>query len=266
MSFKKFTTNSKSIGNQSLVKVLGAGILMALLNANPVIHRAIIDFDMQVAVGMNSVLGHIPALDRTIGWLSTRSGDAFLLLCICVLFAVHSFCGANLHEVIRRGSFWIWLGFLSASTYLISCTLEYFVRRDTPLCSLHPFNNLRTMYGITFHSSPNSSFPSGHGIAFLFFAIMASWRYFRMSLILWSLAIVVLSVRLILGLHWLSDIVFGSFFIVLILISLIEDTPLKNTYKYFERAVSIIVRKLLILYRRLGETFTKQHRQMINNR
>jgi membrane-associated phospholipid phosphatase len=244
---------------------MGAGILMLLLNTNPVIHTAIINFDMRVALGMNSVLGHVPLFDRTIGWLSTRAGDLFILGFICLLFAVHSFCGANLHEVIRRGSFWIWLGFLCASTYLISCSLECFVRRDTPLSVLHPFNNLQTMYGITFHSCPTSSFPSGHGMAFLFFAIMASWRYFRMSLLLWSLAILVLSLRLILGLHWLSDIICGSLFIVLILICLIEDTPLKNTYKYFERAVAVVVRRLLVLYKRFGEIFFKQHRQVINN-
>jgi len=256
-------TNLKSLYGKSWTKVLGAVLLLALLNMIPAVHSAIINVDTQIAINMNSIIGISPIFDQTLGWLSTRVGDAFVLFCICLLFLIHSLRGANLNEYIRRLSFWIWVGALCLITYSISCASEYFVKRDTPLLALPQIRNLQTIYGIALHSCSTSSFPSGHGLAYIFFAMVAWRRYFRMSLVLWGLALVMLSVRLIVGLHWLSDIIFGSLFISILLVSLINDTRLKNTYKLTQKAVLFATRILFVWHKRRCEVLIQEHKQRI---
>jgi len=226
------------------MKVLAAGLLLACLNVHPLVHRTIINLDTQVAIKMNSIVGVNPIFDQTIGWLSTRMGDAFMLICLCVLFLIHAICGSNLNERIRRISFWIWLGLLCLITYFLSSVSESFIKRDTPILAIHPFRNLQPIYGIVFRSCPTSSFPSGHGLAYLFFSIMAWRRYFAMSLMLWFLTLVMLSLRLIVGLHWLSDIVLGSLFLAVLLASLINGTSLKNTYRCIQKGILFALRSL----------------------
>jgi len=262
MDWKEKMINLKNLYGRKSTMVLGVAFLLALLNMNPTIHSAVINVDMQVAIKMNSVIGINPFFDQTLALLSTRMGDAFMLTCICSLFVIHSLRGANLNETIRRLSFWIWLGALCVFTYFISCAAEYFVKRDTPLLAFHQFRNLQTtMYGIALHSCPTSSFPSGHGLAYIFFAIMAWRRYFRMSLALWGLTIIMLSVRLIVGLHWLSDIIFGSLFLAALLVSLISDTSLKKTYQLTQQAVSFVIRKLFVWHKPCREVLIQQNEQ-----
>jgi len=240
--------------------VLLAVFLLALLNLNPAIHSVIINLDIQIALKMNSLIGINPFFDHALAWLSTSTGDVFILVCICLLFVTSSLHSANLNETTRRLSFWAWVGTLCLITYGISCASEQFIKRDTPLLALHQLKNLQTICGTMFHSCPTSSFPSGHGFAYFFFAMMAWKRYFRISLVLWCLAIIMLSLRLIIGLHWFSDIAFGSLFLSALLVTLIEDTPLKNTYKYTEQAVSYLIKTLLVGREELFEVCIPQNK------
>jgi membrane-associated phospholipid phosphatase len=257
--------NLKNYYGTKLFMVLAAILLVALLNMNPTVHNAIINVDTLVALRMNSLVGINPIFDRILAWLSTRIGDAFVLIGIYILFFFHSLCGIKLDEIIRRLSFWLWVGILCLITYEILCTPMCTVMRDTPLLALHQFKNLQTIYGFTFHSCPTNSFPSGHGLAYIFFAMMAWKKYFRISLVLWCLAIIMLSLRLIVGLHWLSDIIFGSVFLSLLVVALVDDTPLKNTYKYTQQAVSFAIKMLIAWYKRYCEVFINQHKHFHNH-
>ncbi len=230
--------NLKVLSGRRWLVVLGAAFAMALLNMNHTIHGAIMNVDTQVAIKMNSILGINPILDETLAWSSTRLGDAFMFTCLSLLFFVHALRGGSHNETIKRLSYWIWLAMLCLIIYMISCASEYLIKRNTPIFSLHHFYNLQTKYGVMLHSCPTSSFPSGHGLAYIFFAMMAWQQYFRVSLLLWCLAFIMLSVRLIVGLHWLSDIMIGSLFLSTLFVTLIGDTSLKNTYKLSEQAVS----------------------------
>ncbi len=245
--------NWQKFSQMPLVLVLGAGLLMLLLNMNHSFHSALLNVDMQVAIKLNSILGVNPLLDETLAWASTRLGDAFVFTCLLLLLFVHALQGGNHNETIKRLSYWLWLGALALIVYGISCGTEFFIRRNTPIHSIQHFYNLQTIYGIMLHSCPTSSFPSGHGIAYLFFAMMAFQRYFRMSLILWCIAVVMLSVRLIVGLHWLSDIIFGSLFLSALLMTLISDTALKGSYKYSEQVVSQVFARLFLWRNRFCE-------------
>lgn len=236
--------NLKGLSGNKWMIVLAAVLVMTLLNMNHTVHGAIINIDTQVAFKMNSILGTNPFLDETLAWLSTSIGDAFVFTCVSLLFFVHALNGGSHAKTIKRLSYWIWLGLLCLIVYMFASAAEYLIKRDTPISSLHHFYNLQTHYGIMFHSCPTSSFPSGHGLAYIFFAMMAWQRYFRISLILWCLAFIMLSVRLIVGLHWLSDIMIGSLFLSTLLGTLVGDTSLKNTYQFCEKAVSHVFGRL----------------------
>src|SRR5580700_8598418 len=112
MDWKQLMTNWKNSYCSRTNIVLGAIFLLVWLNMNPAVHNTVINVDGQIALKMNSIIGICPLFDQTLAWLSTRLGDAFVLICICLLFFIHSLRGANLNETIRRLSFWIWLGIL----------------------------------------------------------------------------------------------------------------------------------------------------------
>jgi len=228
--------------------VLSGILLLFLLNMNTGIHGEIISIDTRAALIMNSVIGISPGLDKMLGWLNTRVGDEVVLSCMCILFLMHSFRGSTSTEVVRRLSFWGWVGALCLAAYAIECGLEHFLRRDIPLLALSQLKNVQTMYGLTLRTSGASSYPSGHAIAYIFFALMAWRRYWRMSLLICAIGFVMLSMRLVLGLHWLSDMTLGSLPISILLDSLAWETSLKRIYRLTERAI-------LSVGKMLGERF-----------
>jgi undecaprenyl-diphosphatase len=54
------------------------------------------------------------------------------------------------------------------------------------------------------------SFPSGHTLHAVSYAILLGWHYPLFSTPLWSLALLVASSRVTLGLHYLSDVMVGA--------------------------------------------------------
>ena len=252
--------------NSSAIKLAAIFItitLLSLLNLNPAIHNTIINIDTLVALKLNSIIGINPIFDQAVAWINTRIGDACVLLCICTVFVIHALRANNINETTRHLSFWAWIGILCIVTYLIECASEFFIKRDTPILALHQLKNLQAMYGITLHTCPTSSFPSGHGFAYIFFAVMAWARYFRISIFLWCTALIMLTFRLVVGLHWLSDIIFGSVFMTVLLIACINYTPLKKTYVYVEYMISYAIKLLLSWQEKITDHQIPQHKHRI---
>jgi membrane-associated phospholipid phosphatase len=224
--------------------VVAAIGLLALLNANPLIHREIINIDMHVALVANSAIGFCPFTDRLAAWLNTRLGDVLVLSVMVTIFLIHSLRGSTGDEVASRMAFWGWVAVLCVIGYELEGCLEPFVKREIPLLVLPQLKNVQTMYGVTLRTDPYLSFPSGHATAYLFFVLMSWRRYWRMSLLILGLGFVMLSTRLIVGIHWLSDITLGALPCVVLLASLTRETPLKISYLCFEKVVFSALRLL----------------------
>lgn len=215
---------------RALPVILAAIVAMWLLNQVSTVHGAIIALDRHVAVTLNSLVGVNYALDQLMGRMTTRSGDAIVLAIMIGFLAVHCLRPQDLHEKARRIAFWGWNGVLCVSTYMLCCWLQNFFVREIPLAALPTLHNITTIYGLVPHTSANESFPSGHALAFLFFAV-ASWRIYRsMSLPLLAIGALVLAVRLVIGLHWLSDMLLGSLPLSLLLAALSRETPLETGF------------------------------------
>jgi len=208
-----------------LAFVLAAIAMLFALNANLQVHEAIIRTDVFCAHWANAVLSYSSGLAKTIGTLNTRAGDALVLSCFCTLFAVHSFKSSTKRERIRRLSWWGWVGGVCVTTYLLTCVAEPFISRKIPLAAIPELINVQKAYGVALHTDPGSSFPSGHGFAYMFFSLLALATYPAVGLIIASIGTVMLFSRLVVGVHWLSDIALGALPLALLMSTVMYTRP-----------------------------------------
>lgn len=214
--------------------------LLALINFIPSVHREIWRIDTYTALLMNSLLGIAPDVDKLIAWLNTKAGDLVVLSSVVMMFVLHSFAGSNSREVIRRLSFWGWVAALCIVGYGIESIFGIYIKRQIPLIVLHQLTNVQTIYGVTLRTSPFESFPSGHATGYIFFALMAWSRFRRMSLSVLILGIVLLSTRLIVGVHWLSDMLLGALPFSILIATLTSETFFKVPYVFLKRMLLVM--------------------------
>lgn len=214
--------------------VLGSALALAVLITNPTLHTVINNWEASPTITANAIVGLHPSLDHLLGWLNTRVGDVIVISLIATTFVAHSFRASTFDDLVERLSFWGWVSTLCISMYLVICATEDLYCHPIPVQALPQLHDVRAMYGIPVHASAFNSFPSGHGLAYIFFAIMAWYkRYTRMSAYLIVLGTIMLSTRLILGMHWLSDIFLGALPISLVLSFAAMGTPLRLSYGRF---------------------------------
>jgi membrane-associated phospholipid phosphatase len=240
-------TNGKlEIQKSTLPLILFGVVLLFWLNSIPAVHGVFVGYDTSAAIAANALLGTSPVVDQTLGWLNTRLGDAIVLTIMSFVFIAHASSASTFEQMVERLSFWAWLAVLCVGTYLLVDSIADFYHNPIPLQALPGLYDLRIVYGIPLHSSAFNSYPSGHGLAYLFFAFMA-WhkRYNAMSLLILALGAVMLSVRVILGMHWLSDILLGALPLALVLGAVALDTPLRRSYYPFYSVTFFLLSKLV---------------------
>jgi membrane-associated phospholipid phosphatase len=235
------------LGNHwtNLSVVLCSVLALSVLITNPAIHSAINNWEANLTIAANSIVGMHPSLDRLLGWLNTRIGDLLVISLMAGIFTAHSFGASTFNVLVERLSFWGWVATLCISTYLLVCATEHLYCHPIPVQALPQLHDVRTMYGIPVHASAFNSFPSGHGLAYIFFALMA-WckRYRRMSLFLILFGTIMLATRVVLGMHWLSDIFLGALPLSLVLSSVALRTPLKQSFRSFYSITYFLLARL----------------------
>lgn len=234
--------------------------LLAWLNCNSTVHGAIIDADVEVAYALNSFVGIDACVDKLIGSLNTKLGDLVVISTLGLVFIAHSLSARDLREKISRLAFWGWTGAIVLSAYVGIWSIEDLIARPIPLQVLPYLHNGQTMNGLHLHSSANESFPSGHALAFTLFVLMSLRRYLRMSVFLALVGAVMLPIRLALGLHWLSDMLFGSFALACFLTAVAYETPLFQAY-YFTRNVLFGA----LRWAGTADRFSKNDRQLLRS-
>lgn len=186
----------------------------------------LLEVDQKVAVFTNSIMGQWPLFDQTLIALSTTEGDIVVLSVVCFGFLLHGLSGRHTEIFVSRTSYWIWIGLCCVATYLFS---ELFnMGRYIPLESLAGLFDVRTSYGCVLRTNPFSSFPSGHGFAYSFFALMAFKRYPVTGKLFLGLFFLTAGIRMALGIHWLTDIVFGGLGMTIALERLLAATRLES--------------------------------------
>jgi membrane-associated phospholipid phosphatase len=231
--------------NTAWVWLLLACTLCASLfaaNCNPYLHHLVLGLDRTSAYEFNSFVGHSQVFDLTLADLSTKFGDLFVLLCVATVIAVHSLRGTTLKESARRISFWIYASMWCVGSYLFVCCwlAEDFTPRETPITAL-PIKNVQEMYHIKLRTSAIHSYPSGHALAYTLFCITSLKTYPGMAVFFGTLGVVMLWVRLTLGLHWISDMVFGSLPLALLVLAVAAQPLSQKLYQLLERVVTYTI-------------------------
>jgi hypothetical protein len=207
--------------------ILCAIALLWVLNCNQQVNHAIIHLDVMCAHWANGLMAYNPAIGKIFGTLNTRVGDAGVLFCFGVLFLRHALKGSSEEESIRRLSWWGWVGVVCVTTYLLSCLAEPYICRKIPLATIPELINVQKLYGVALHTDPESSFPSGHGFAYFFFILMAIGQYTSVGIVIACIGSIMLLSRLVVGVHWLSDISLGALPMALLMQSVMCTAPLQ---------------------------------------
>jgi|AGTN01.2.fsa_nt_gi PAP2 superfamily. len=182
--------------------------------------------DEKVAVLTNSIMGQWQPLDQTLIALSTTTGDILVLSIVCFGFLVHGLMGKHTEIFVSRTSYWIFVGLCCVTTYLLSELVN--LGRYIPLESLPGMFDVRTYYGCVLRTHPFSCFPSGHSFAYSFFALMAFKRYPVPGWLFVALFFVTAGIRMALGIHWFTDIVFGGLVMTIVLERILAVTRLET--------------------------------------
>jgi len=212
---------------------------------NSSVHAVTHSWDLSAAFACNSLVGNCPPVDKIVGWLNTKAGDAVVLSIMCFIFVRHAFSATDFKQMLERLAYWGWVGIICVGTYLIVDEIAEKFCTPIPLTALPSLHDLRAIYQIPLHSSAYNSYPSGHGLAYSFFAIMA-WRrrYTAMGWFIAAVGVCMLSMRVILGMHWLSDIFLGAFPLAILLSSVCLNTYVNRTYNIFYAFTNWLISKL----------------------
>jgi membrane-associated phospholipid phosphatase len=209
------------------------------------LHHLVLGLDRTSAYEFNSFVGHSQIFDLTLAELSTKFGDLFVLVCVGTVIAVHSLRGTTLQEASRRISFWLYASAWCVGSYLFVCCFlaEQFTPRETPITALH-IKNVQDMYHMKLRTSAIHSYPSGHALAYTLFCITSLKTYPGMAVFFGAFGVLMLWVRLTLGLHWISDMVFGSLPLALLVLAVAAQPLSQKFYQLLERFITSTITQL----------------------
>lgn len=228
-----------------LALALGLCASLYVANLNAAVHHLVTAVDRTSAIAFNSFVGHSKIFDLTLAELSTKLGDIFVLLCMACVIAVHSLRGTTLKESANRISFWLWSSIWCVGSYLLVCCViaEQLTPRETPITAMH-IKNVQDMYHMKLRTSAIHSYPSGHALAYMMFCITSLKTYPGMAVFFGAFGVLMLWVRLTLGLHWISDMVFGSLPLALLVLAVAAQPLAQKGYQLLERVVTFTLTEL----------------------
>lgn len=207
--------------------------LLVALNFNPIQGGQPVDY--AVAHFMNGLLGHFLPFDLFAAYISTAGGDILVLCFIWVLMAIHARKAPSQEEMIKRLSFWI----STLLLILIVCSIvdAFPIMRTIPLHTIHDLLDVRSIFGVVLRTDPYSCYPSGHTLAYSLLVLMAFRRYSKMGSIFLIMALLMLPVRLILGIHWITDMILGSLPLALLINAIVWKVAPLHNFSMTERAM-----------------------------
>jgi membrane-associated phospholipid phosphatase len=148
---------------------------------------------------------------------------------------IHASKAPTQQEMIKRIAYWI-------STLLlilvVSIAVDAFpISRTIPLHTIPHLFDVRSTFGVALRTDPYSCYPSGHTLAYSLLVLMAFRRYPKMGSIFLLMAILMLPIRLILGIHWITDMLLGSLPLALLINAVVWKVAMLHNFSVTERAM-----------------------------
>lgn len=216
---------------------LGILTFLSVLADIPLTRQWILTWDVRTAYWLNGLLGHNRHFDIFIARLNGKAGDTVVVVCLALLGLVQICFPWNHREVCQKCAFWGWVGLAFCLPYLLQELAEYMVHRQSPGRVLEGWFNLTAVYHVQTRVRSTSCFPSGHAMAYFFFAIMAVRRYRRTGLFLVVLCTLIPATRIMTGGHWFSDTYLSALPIAAFAAALAYETPLARVNRWLEVAL-----------------------------
>src|SRR5277367_2683686 len=135
-----------------------------------------------------------PRWFRLLTILATRSGDGWLWYALAVILMIYG--GEHRWQAIGSGTF------AAAVGIFLFRTLKHASRRKRP-CEIEPHCWASML------PPDKYSFPSGHSITSFAIALSIGMFYPDLQIVLLAVALLIASSRIILGMHFLSDVLAG---------------------------------------------------------
>ena len=189
--------------------VIGMIVLYGVMMV-PAVGKAVMQYDRAAAITMNSYVGASPLLDNFVVAINTDVGDRTVFLFFAALFLIHSLWRPTRRDVAQRLAFWTWVTIMFAGAYLLQEAAEELFSRDSPGKVIPGWIDMGEIYDRDIKVRSGNSFPSGHATAYWFCAFMALPVYRRVGATLLAVSVVVPTLRVMTGAHWVSDIWLGS--------------------------------------------------------
>lgn len=222
-----------------LVFIIGGAVLILFV---PPIQHAILKADIALAYALNSFLGHNSALDRLVGTIVTRNGDKVLFSALCLICTLHIFARPrNSHDVADRAAFWIWAVALFFAFYFFQRVFDGMLQRESPGKSLPNWIRPHVFLRRGTRTTSRNCFPSGHASLLFGLAFLALRRYRGVGLVLLAIATVVMSLRVMTGAHWPSDIILGSLPLMGLFAALMFETRLATLHTWLRGICSDVL-------------------------
>lgn len=224
--------------------VLACGLIFTIvaLYMMPSVRELFGQLDLVVAYAANDLLKSHFTLAPIAALLNTRVGDVILIGILTAAFMIHALKGENWEIRSQRVAYYLWVGAMCLGTYALVCLTEGHFPRPIPLVALPNLVDVRQYCPIHLHTDPNNSFPSGHALAYCLFTIMYLRSQPKLALLVATLGSLMLMSRLMIGIHWLSDIIFGGLPLAILVAAMAWETRLRMTLNWTEVFISDLVR------------------------
>ena len=177
-------------------------------------------FDGHVWIGMSAaalVLGYI--IKSVSSGVKYKDKNGHLSLGV--------FVKDGIGKVMHTNAFFIFMAVLS--TGLLVKALKFLIGRIRPLVGFVADANPMTFEPLSSDWLYNSM-PSGHTAISFAGLVMIGLLLPRFKVLTWTLAVVIAVSRLMLGVHWFSDVVFGAF-IGMVMADIVYSVLIKNKKK-----------------------------------
>lgn len=215
------------------VLVLGAmtvfGLaLLYLWSRNYALHDAVHDFDDRAYLYLNGLIEHKGFLQTAVAFANSRI-YAFLTFFMLAGILVSFFLLSDRYDLGRRVALGLVIAFFSFFVTELRRRLDLFeMKRESPSLALDTSTDLEKIYPEWWDIKiiSHNSFPSDHATAFLLITVLL-WRFagWRWGVGMLALMPFILLPRLMVGAHWLSDMVVGSLFYVSLAAGWLLCTP-----------------------------------------
>jgi Ser/Thr protein kinase RdoA (MazF antagonist)/membrane-associated phospholipid phosphatase len=170
----------------------------------------VIQFDRLMFSTLNSVVGRSPSLDLTLIFLSENSGD-FLLVGV-IAAAIIGLLRRDKHRPLSIGNYAaaiLYFGGITAVTYLLVEASDNYVSRPSPGAAVEAFRNPGSSFGIDWHPSRLSRFPSERAAILSMLFFLCLFRFGTRAVWMALLPIGVGILRVVVGRAWPTDVAAG---------------------------------------------------------